>query len=38
VAFGVLDFVNADGIDLAEHTMLQPIGDDMFDGVENLFP
>ena len=38
VAFGVLDFVNANGIDLAEHPMLQPIGDDMLDGVENLFP
>ena len=38
VAFGVLDLVDADGVDLAEHAMLQPEGDDMFDGVENLFP
>ncbi len=38
VAFGVLDFIDADGIDLAEHPMFQPKGDDVFDGVENLFP
>ena len=38
VAFGVLDFIDADGVDLAEHPVLQPEGDDVFDGVENLFP
>ena len=38
VAFGVLDFVDSDGVDGAECAMLQPEGDDVFDGVENLFP
>src|SRR5438477_5496118 len=38
VPFGVLNFVHADGIDLAENTVLQPEGDNVFDGVENLFP
>ena len=38
VPFGVLDFVDSDGIDLAEHPVLQPEGDDMFDRVENLVP
>jgi hypothetical protein len=36
--FGVLNFVHADSIDLAETTVLQPEGDDVFDGIENLFP
>jgi len=38
VPFGVLDFVDPDRLDLAENPMLQPEGDDVFDGVENLFP
>src|SRR2546430_1665217 len=38
VPFGVLDLVNADSVDLAEHPVLQPEGDDMFHGIENLFP
>ena len=38
VPFGVLNFVHADGVDLAENTVFQPEGDDVFDGVENLFP
>ena len=38
VPFGVLDFVDPDSIDLAEDPMLQPEGDDVFDGVEDLFP
>jgi hypothetical protein len=38
VAFGVLDLVDSDGVDPAESTMPQPKGDDMLDGVENLFP
>ena len=38
VPFGVLDFVDADGVDLAEHPVLQPEGDDVFDGVEDLVP
>jgi hypothetical protein len=38
MSFGVLDFVDADGIDLAEDPMLQPESDDVLDGVENLFP
>ena len=38
VAFGVLDFIDADGVDLAEHPVLQPEGDDVFHRVEDLFP
>src|ERR1019366_3117743 len=29
VAFGVLNLVDPDGVDSAEHPMLQPVGDDM---------
>jgi len=38
VAFGVLDFIDADRIDLTEHSVLQPEGDDVLYRVENLFP
>jgi hypothetical protein len=38
VPFGVLDFIDADGVDLAERPVLQTPGDDMFDRVENLVP
>ncbi len=38
VAFGVLDFIDADGVDLAERPVLQTPGDDMFDGVKDLVP
>lgn len=38
VAFGVLDLVDSDGVDLAESAMRQSKGDDMLNGVENLFP
>src|SRR5713226_473716 len=38
VAFGVLDFIDADRIDLAKQPVLQPEGDDVFHRVENLFP
>ena len=38
VAFGVLDLVDSDGVDLAESAMRQSKGDDMLDSVENLFP
>ncbi len=38
VAFGVLDFVDSDGVDLAEHPVFQAPGDDVFDRVENLLP
>src|SRR5271154_4332994 len=38
VSFGVLDLVDPDGIDLAEHSMLQPESDDVFYSVKNLFP
>ena len=38
VAFGVLDLIDADGVDLAERAVFQSPGDDMFDRVENLFP
>ena len=36
--WSVLDFIDADGIDLAEHPVLQPEGNHMLDGIENLFP
>jgi len=38
VTFGVLDFVDSDGVNLAEHPVLQPKGDDVFDRVEDLVP
>jgi hypothetical protein len=38
VSLGVLDFIHADGVDLAEDTVFQPEGDNVFDGVKNLFP
>ena len=38
VPFGVLDFVNADAIDLAERPMLQAPGDDVLDRIEHLVP
>jgi len=38
VAFGVLDLIDSDGVDLAESTMPQSKGDNMLDGVENLVP
>ena len=38
VAFGVLDFIDADGVDLAERAVLQSPGDDMLDRIENLVP
>jgi len=38
VPFGVLDFIDADGVDLAERPVLQTPGDDMFDRIENLVP
>ena len=33
VAFGVLDFVNADGVDLAQRPVLQSPGDDVLDSI-----
>jgi hypothetical protein len=38
VAFGVLNFIDADRVDLAEHAVLQSPGDDMFDRIEHLVP
>jgi hypothetical protein len=38
VSSGVLDFIDSDGVDLAEHPVLQPVGHHMLDGIENLFP
>ena len=38
VAFGVLDFIDADRIDLAKQPVLQPEGDDVFHRVEDLVP
>ena len=38
VPFGILDFVDSDGIDPAKHPVLQPEGDDVFHGVKDLFP
>ena len=36
--WSVLDFVDPDRVDLTEHPVLQPEGDDMFHGVEHLIP
>src|SRR5580658_6705108 len=38
VPFGILDLVDSDGIDLAKHAVLQSESDDVFYGIENLFP
>src|ERR1700693_4467492 len=38
VPFGVLDFIDPDGVDLTERAVLQSERDDMFDGVEDLVP
>jgi hypothetical protein len=38
VPFGVLDFIDADGVDLAERPVLETPGDNMFDRVEDLVP
>ena len=38
VAFGVLNFIDADRVDLAKHAVLQPPSDDMFDRIEHLVP
>jgi hypothetical protein len=38
VAFGVLDFVNADSVDLAQRSVLQSPVDDVLDRIENLIP
>ena len=38
MAFGVLDFIDADGVDLAQGAVFQTPGDGMFDGIEDLLP
>jgi hypothetical protein len=38
VAFGVLNFIDADGVDRAERAVLQSPSDDMLDRVADLFP
>ena len=38
MAFGILDLIDADRIDLAWHPVLQPDGDDVFHRVEDLVP
>jgi hypothetical protein len=38
VPLGVLDFIDADGVDLTERAMLQTPGDDVFYRIENLIP
>ncbi len=38
VAFGVLVFIDANGVDLAERAVLQSPGDDMFDRIEYPVP
>src|ERR1700736_1540324 len=38
VPFGVLDFIDADGVNLAERPVFQTPCDDMFDRVEHLVP
>jgi hypothetical protein len=35
---GILDLIDADRIDLSQHPMLQPEGDDVFHRVEDLVP
>src|SRR5689334_1141991 len=38
MAFGVLDFIDADGIDLSQGAVFEAPGDDVFHRVENLLP
>lgn len=38
MAFGVLDFIYANGVDLTERAVLQSPGDDMFNRIEHLVP
>jgi hypothetical protein len=38
VASGVRDLVDSDSVDPAEHPVLQPEGDNVFDSIENLVP
>ena len=38
VPFGILNFIDADSVDLAERSVFQTLGDDMFDRVEDLVP
>src|SRR5258708_12730425 len=38
VPFCVLDFGDSDSVDLAEHPVCQPEGDDVFHGIEHLLP
>src|SRR3954469_14280424 len=38
VAFGILDFIHADGINLAQGPMLESRGDNVFDSVKDLVP
>jgi hypothetical protein len=38
VALGVLDFIDASGVDLTERAVLQSPGDNMFDRVKHLVP
>ena len=33
MSFGILDFIDADGVDLAERPVFQTPGNDIFDGV-----
>src|SRR5215469_16709335 len=37
VPFGILNFIDADCVDLAEYSMLQPESNDVLHGVEDLF-
>ena len=38
VPFGILHLIDADSVDLAERSVFQTPGDDMFDRVEDLVP
>src|SRR5215467_6376265 len=38
MTFGVLDFIHADGVDLAQFAVCQSPMDDVFDSIENLIP
>src|SRR5437868_5656756 len=38
VSFGVLDFMRANRVDLAQGAVLQSAGGDVIDGIKDLFP
>jgi len=38
LSFGVLDFVDPDGINLTDRSVLQVEHDDLFDSIDDLIP